>query len=237
MTQASPRALLPGLDHAPGTVVLLAVSLAVFAEQELFGDASRLHAWLVLDARRVAAGEAWRLLTYAVLHGGAVHLLFNAWFLWSLGPTIERGLGTLRHLAVFLVAALTAGVAGCLWHGAEAGLVGGSGGLFGLLGALIAQQARAGRWVTEFVHWPQGRSILNLLLANLMIAVVVPSISQAAHLGGLLGGFLVTFLVLLPGPADNRGARRALIAALTLLLVALIAYCLHPFAHAWFRPR
>ncbi len=83
------------------------------------------------------AGEIWRLLSHAFLHGSVVHLLVNSISLFSLGGMLERLLGWRRFLVLYTVSALAGGLASAFVGGARLS-VGASGAIFGLLGATFA---------------------------------------------------------------------------------------------------
>lgn len=172
------------------------------------------YGWLVPLA--VSEGEPWRLLTHAFLHGGLVHLGFNTWMLLAIGPALERSLGSLRMLVLYAVAATGGGVAVCLCYDVGAPVVGGSGALFGMLGAVVAMQMRAGRHLFAFLDYEGPRRVLGLIAVNLVLGWLIPFVSNTAHVGGLCAGFLATFVWLVPPrlPTRGLGAWRAATAAL-----------------------
>lgn len=130
----------------------------------------------------VAGGEWWRIITGGFLHGGIIHLGFNMLVLWLLGSQLERALGPVRFLTLY-VASLLAGAFGVLLLNPTAMTVGASGAIFGLLGAAVVLQRAAGiNW------WRSGLG--TLLVINLLITFTVPGISVGGHIGGLLGGLL-----------------------------------------------
>ena len=178
---------------------------------------------------RIAQGEAWRLVTYAYLHGGLLHLAFNGMALWSFGPQLERLLGSMRFLLLYLVGAICGGVAGNLWHAPQAPLVGGSGALFALFGAAVAMNMRHGKSPLDFLEYEGPRQLIGLIFANLLIGFLLPMVSNAGHLGGLVGGFVLVhqFYGRTGRHAPDR-IGRALQGAWAVLLLALLAWCLHP---------
>ena len=89
---------------------------------------------------RIAAGQLWRLVTPALLHGGVVHLLVNAYALNELGPTAEALLGRGRFVALYALSAVSGNVASYIASPRSA--VGASGAVFGLLGCLGVYLAR-----------------------------------------------------------------------------------------------
>lgn len=208
----------------PVTAWLIAANLAVYvatvAASRSFLDNHRssLFEATALYPPLVAAGdEWWRLLTSAFQHFGPMHLLLNMYMLWILGLGIERSIGHARFLALYVVSALGGSVA-VMFYSQNALTAGASGAIFGLMGAyaIVAVSMRL-----------DVRGIGVLLVLNIGVSFLVPGISLAAHLGGLVVGALgaVTLVVLarrLPRRVGRRG--REIVSWLGyLVLVALVA--------------
>lgn len=179
------------------TIVLVALCAILFVASMLGGavDGFRPRGDLfergALFGPLVADGEWWRLLTAGFLHADILHIAFNMMMLWVLGDALERYTGPVRFLTIYLSAVLW-GSAGALvvdrLNGETSVTVGASGGVFGLMAALLVMQ------------WTQGTTLLGgqvgmLLLVNLGISFVVPGISIGGHLGGLVGGALAAFVL------------------------------------------
>ena len=132
--------------------------------------------------------EWWRLLAYAFIHGGVLHIGMNMYALFSLGPLLETLWGSVRFLALYLVGALAGGCAVMLsTHPA----VGASGALCGLITSL-------GVWVylnRNALPPHIVSSWMRAVFTNIMLMAVIsflPRISWAGHLGGAIGGALVS---------------------------------------------
>lgn len=136
-----------------------------------------------------AEEEPYRFVTSALLHAtggsfGLTHILFNMYALWILGPSLERAFGRLRFLALY-VASVVGGhvlvllVASPLDDSWVTGVLGASGGIFGLFGAMFVAQRRIGGDL---------RGIAVVLGLNLAITFLVPGISWQGHIGGLVTG-------------------------------------------------
>jgi membrane associated rhomboid family serine protease len=136
----------------------------------------------------VAEGEWYRVVSGAFLHGGLIHLAMNMYFLYILGPQLERALGRVEFLLVYAVS-LVAGSFGALLLEPFGLTVGASGAIYGLLGAAVVLQRRRG-----IDPWSSG--ILGLLLINILLTFAIPNISIGGHLGGLAGGLLAGVVVL-----------------------------------------
>jgi membrane associated rhomboid family serine protease len=146
---------------------------------------SLTDAWAI-SRGDMADGEYWRLLTSGFVHVGIFHLAFNMLALWILGSMLEPALGRRRFALVYFVS-LLCGSLGVLLLGAEQS-AGASGAVFGLFGATIVLYRNRGLSIME--------SGLGFWLGlNLLITFAVPNISIGAHLGGLAGGLVATFVL------------------------------------------
>ena len=173
------------------------ISLALLLTRAPDGGPSELETLLRLDKGAMFyANEYWRLLTVALVHGSIIHLGFNMYALWIIGPIVEGLYGPGRLLGIYLVCA-AAGSAASYATSASPG-VGASGAVFGLFGALL---------VADRVHKPAlTRNARNLTLQigmligiNLLIGFSLPGIDNAAHIGGLLAGAALGFLLVPTG--------------------------------------
>ena len=133
----------------------------------------------------------WRYLSYAFVHGGIIHIGFNVWVLLDLGRVYEgrRGWGD-------LLAAFTVGTAmgAYLTSVAQAGetllLVGASGGVLGVAGALLADVLRS----REAHDRALTRSLLQWIVLITLLSLVIPNVSLWGHVGGVVGGLLYGFV-------------------------------------------
>lgn len=195
------------------TTILLAVNLAFFAVQLVEGS-SGIEQQGVLYGPYVADGEIWRLVSAAFLHADLIHIAFNMVMLWWLGSALERYAGSPR-MATIYGAAVMWGSAGVLIHSPDAPTLGASGGVFGLMGAVLWIELRERQQIL-------GGSIWVLLAINLALTFYLPQVSVGGHIGGLVGGALCAVLI-------AEGGRRSLARvqsgwfALALGLVWLVA--------------
>lgn len=218
------------LDEIPVTLVTALAYVTLFVVCKPFEAPEEFHARLKeygwLTGRLAAGGEPWRLLGYAFLHGGVLHLLVNLASLLSLGPMLERSLGSVRFLVLYVVSALGGGLGTCLLYHPNGSVVGGSGALFGMLGCAVAMNMRAGRHLLDFLSFEGPRQLLAMIAVNLAIGYWLPFISNTGHVGGLVAGFVVTFLWLRPGPAS--AGQRAWRMATSALFLGLLFATLYP---------
>lgn len=130
--------------------------------------------------------EPWRFLTAAFLHstGNIAHIAFNMIALWSVGPFLEASLGRWRFLALYLLSAVGGSVmvlllASPLELSWVTGVVGASGAVFGLFGAVLVVLRRVGR---------SAGGIVAVIAINAVLGFVLPGVAWQAHLGGLVVG-------------------------------------------------
>ena len=177
------------------TYVVIGVNVAVWLLGVLAGPqailtGSPLAPAFGLFGPAVAAGEWWRLFTAAFLHSGLIHLGLNMAVLYMLGPSLERVMGRVGFVALY-VCGLTASSLGAVLLSPNALTVGASGAIFGLMGAFIAGQRAAG-----INPWRSG--IMGWVIVNLLFTLLVPGISIGGHLGGLVGGLVAGVVLFRP---------------------------------------
>ncbi len=139
--------------------------------------------------------QYYRLLTAGFLHDGILHIAFNMWFLYILGPMLESAIGRLNYVIVYF-ASLLAGSFGALLFAPQIPTVGASGALFGILGALIVVA-----YYRRISIWQSGLGLI--LVINIVFSLTVADISIGGHLGGLVGGALCGWLVVQLGERRN----------------------------------
>lgn len=193
------RDLRQQLDDMPVTMVLVLACITMSFLTDPFSPTSKqLETWGWLSPFLAANGEPWRLVSGGFLHGGLLHIVCNMSALISLGPPLERSLGSLRFLLLYVVSLLGGSIAVCLTNHIDQPVVGASGAIFGLLGALVAMNMATGRHLLSFLDYEGPRRLLGTIGFYLVLGMLIPFISNTAHVGGLLAGFFVTFLWLTP---------------------------------------
>jgi len=138
----------------------------------------------------------WQVVTYSLLHGDMLHLFFNMLGLWMFGSEIERLWGTKRYIQFLLASVLSAAAVQLLWtslSGSRAPTVGLSGALFGLL--LAFGMMFPNRTIMPlFPPIPMKAKVFVAIFGaiELLMGLFGPSgVAHFAHLGGMLGGFLM----------------------------------------------
>ena len=146
----------------------------------------------------IGAGfQPWQLLTYAFLHGSLMHIAFNMFARYMFGGAIERVFGARRYLVYYLVCVLSAAIAQLLTAaitGAVYPTVGASGGVFGLLLAYAIYFPHS-RIILLFPPIPMPARVFVVVYAVLELFLGVTGteagVAHFAHLGGLVGGFIM----------------------------------------------
>lgn len=171
------------------TYALIGINIVIFALQFIQGIDSLAIDYGMWPIGIAMNGEWWRLFTSAFLHGSFLHIAFNMYVLFFLGPTLERILGHARFLILYILAALGGSVASYWFSETNTVSVGASGAIFGLMGALVV----AGRRLKYDI-----RQVLILLVINVVIGFIAPSVDWRAHLGGLVAGAIVAAIMVFP---------------------------------------
>ena len=155
-------------------------------------------------------GEWWRFVTPIFLHGNALHLLFNMYGLFMLGPYVEKLYGSARFVVFWVVTGIVGVVASYLsvqpamndgllsrfiFKSADAVSVGASGALFGLIGVLFVFGIKFRHELPEGFKQAFGTGMLPTILLNIFIGFAIPVIDNAAHLGGLAAGAVLALFV------------------------------------------
>lgn len=204
------------------TFAIIAVCVLVFVLQLLIpGNAVfRTLAYASVYATpEYGVFQPWRMLTSAFLHsqGFLLHIVLNMYTLWIFGQALEPLLGRIRFLAVYLLSAIGGSVGYLLMtpilpEGGPVGLVGASGAIFGLFGAMLVVQRHRGG---------ETRQLWVLIAINGVIGFMVPQIAWQAHLGGFITGALCAAVI----AYAPRGARRHILQAggLALVMALLVA--------------
>lgn len=188
------------LWKAPVVITLICLNAAAFLLEILVGnwdDPVVLHQLGALEPYRVVIlNEYWRLFTALFLHAGAAHLFFNLFALYVLGPGLERTIGSLRFAAAYLISGTgsSVGVVALTALGVirAAQVVGASGCIMGIVGAWAG-------FLLRHRHAPRAKErLLNILLIIVIqtaFDLTTPQVSTAAHVCGLISGFLVGLVI------------------------------------------
>jgi membrane associated rhomboid family serine protease len=196
------------------TYTLIALNVIVYLYELTSPNRVIAHGGMIGGA--VASGDWYRLISSAFLHEplttgfGFLHILFNMWALYVVGPPLERMLGRVRFLGVYFVSALGGSVLYYLLVPPNApAAIGASGAIFGLFGAwfVLSRRLRI-----------NANMVVGLIVINLVISFAVPGIAWQDHIGGLICGSALTAAYVY-APRANRTLIQL---AATIGLVALL---------------
>ena len=163
--------------------------------------------------------EPWRMLTAAFLHSQSflLHIVLNMYTLWIFGQALEPLLGRVRFLAVYLLSAVGGSIGFLLLTPDRPviGVVGASGAIFGLFGAMLVVQRHRGG---------ETRQLWVLIAINGAIGFFVQGIAWQAHLGGLITGGLAAAAIAYAPRGKNQGLLQAGGLVLVGALLAIVTW-------------
>ena len=160
--------------------------LALIFIYSLIGDADNLVFNYSVNGVFVRSGQIYRLLTGTFIHIDVMHFLCNAYSLYIIGTQIENFYGRSKFLLIYLVSAICGSLLSIAMTNSLS--IGASGAIFGLLGAY----AYFGYHYRVYFGTVLLRQIVPIIILNLAIGFMVPGIDNFAHIGGLIGGFLIS---------------------------------------------
>ena len=198
------------------TYILIFLNILIFIlmlSPAIYNDFINLFANYYINIQN---GEIYRLITSIFLHGNSVHLFFNMYALYIIGPEIERYYGTLKFLIIYLMS----GIIGSLFSAVltTSASIGASGAIFGLFGSLLYFGFNYRATLDSYLKG----QIIPLILINLLVGLIVPGIDVAAHVGGLIGGFLISYMLGIKGFNKKNHNIHGLI--MTIILLASLIY-------------
>lgn len=177
------------------TIVLIAINVIMYGIIAfLSGNIldSDIRVLLYLGANEsslVSAGEYYRLFVSMFLHGGLLHLVLNMYALNVLGPAVEKAYGKIKYIIIYTLGGLVASISSYLFSNGVS--IGASGAIFALLGAVLVFALKSKRRDKRMIL----KEILSVVGINIFIGISLPNIDNFAHIGGLIGGSLISFLL------------------------------------------
>ena len=189
------RRLTATLVVNPITVLLVAINVVMFVGLSVTGgsnDATNLYRWGAKFGPAIQNGDWYRLVLPVVLHAGWMHIAANTFALVIFGPRLEREFGWLAFLATYVVSGVCAVAASYLVSPSLS--VGASGAIFGIVGAygtyLVRNRNEFGVSVNPLIM-----NLAIVLVINILLGLFIPGIDQGAHLGGLIAGVAIGWLI------------------------------------------
>lgn len=204
--------------NCPVSLTLIAVNVLLFTGQ--FATQEALTRLGLLYGPSVQQGEIWRIISSGFLHGSLLHIGFNMYLLYLLGPQLEQSFGSFRFSLMYF-GSLFGGALAVLLFDFSQPTLGASGAVLGLAGSMA------------IVLWKRGISphqspVFGLVAVNLALPLLVPGISFWGHFGGVAAGALMGYLIAWTSrpSATSTSANRlpgAVVAVCSLAALSLIA--------------
>lgn len=194
----SPQSSQEKLEKPIITYVLIGVNVLMYLVTAfLSGDIldSNINVLVFLGAKvneLIKGGEYYRFITCMFLHGGIIHLALNMYSLNSLGPLIERIYGKVKYIVLYFLSGIVSSIFSYIFSTSVS--IGASGAIFGLLGAVLVFAVKMKNFVgKEFMV-----NILSVIVVNLFIGFSIANVDNFGHMGGLVGGIIISFFLFKP---------------------------------------
>lgn len=204
------------------TYLIILINLIVFGLMYVFGNDSENIDTLIKFGANYApltkSGEYYRLITSAFLHIGVIHLLCNLYALYVIGPQIEQFFGRVKYILIYLFSAIMGSLFTLVLSGDNTVSAGASGAIFGLFGAILY----FGYTYRGYIGNAIISQIVPVILLNLFIGLTSTNIGNAAHIGGLVGGYVMSLA--LGADIDESRSQKINGMVVTILLTVFMIY-------------
>ncbi|WP_250628075.1 rhomboid family intramembrane serine protease [Pinirhizobacter soli] len=193
--------------------VLVGINIVVFIAMCVSGvgiftvDGNAVLSWGSNYGPLTAGGQWWRLLSNMFVHFGVIHVSLNMWALYASGRTVERLFGTGRFIVLYLFAGIAASMVSLLWN-QTVNSAGASGAIFGVFGGMLAFVMNKRNEVPQSVMIEHRNSTLGFAAYSLFYGVAHTGVDNAAHIGGLVSGLAMGFVLARPLTSEARRAPR-----------------------------
>lgn len=198
------------------TYILLVLNVLVFIYMYLFNTPNEFATLFANHRYYVRAGELYRLITSAFLHDGLFHLLFNCYALYVIGSQVENFFGKTKYVIIYFGSTITASLLSiCANNGFS---LGASGAIFGLLGSILYFGYHYRIYLGNVIK----SQILPIIILNLSLGFIVSGIDNAAHIGGLIGGVLMSMICGIKYKNNKKDRINGII--MTIILLSVLIY-------------
>lgn len=203
------------------TYGIIFICILMFILMYIFGDGSEDNYTLLLFGANLdvltKGGDYYRLVTSMFLHIGIWHLFVNMYSLYVLGKEVENTLGRRKYLIIYLLSGIAGSILSLAFNH-NIICAGASGAIFGIMGAILY----FGYYYRAYLGSTIINSILPVIILNLIIGFLDTGIDNAAHIGGLVGGILLTMTLGIPDKSNKISKINGLI--LTIIYFVFIIY-------------
>lgn len=189
----------PQIKPAVFTYIMIACNVLIWMMMEVMGDSTDTRTLIKFGAMQyelvVVQGEYYRLFTAMFLHIGVMHLFYNMFSLYIFGYRLERYLKRWQYAYIYILSGLIgslSSMAGSYITEAHAVSAGASGAVYGLMGSLLIIAHRVKKpidGVTSYIIW-------IMFVLGMVHSVLTPNVDIFAHIGGFIGGILITIVIL-----------------------------------------
>ena len=173
--------------------IILYIFIALVGRNFFEFDPNILYKYgaLVNESQMTNYVDYFRIVSSIFLHGGLLHLVFNMYSLYIIGPQLESFFGKIKFITIYLISGICGNLLSMLFLADNNVSVGASGAIFGLMGALVY----FGYHYRVYLGGVIKSQIIPLIVINLLIGYLSSGINNIAHIGGLIGGILISIAV------------------------------------------
>lgn len=165
----------------------------------------------------VRSGEIWRIISAAFLHVSIIHLIVNMYSLAIIGTQVETFIGRFKFLFIYLVSDICGNLLSLVFTQNNIISVGASGAIFGLMGALLYFGYHYRLYLSNAIK----NQIIPVIILNLILGFMVSGVDNAAHIGGLIGGYLAAMAIGIENKSKARDKTNGWIVLCLLILFLL----------------
>ena len=169
------------------TYIIIAINVILYIIPMLFGQYNSTIERFCVHGPSIRAGQYYRLITGIFLHGSIMHMLLNCYSLYVIGSQLESFLGKIKFAIIYLISGIFGALFSMIFGGNYAS-IGASGAIFGLMGSLVYFGYHYRVYLGSVIK----SQIIPLIVVNLLFGFLGTGIDNSAHIGGLIGGGLIT---------------------------------------------
>lgn len=210
------------LGESKVTRALIIINIVVFLIMTISGgseNTANLVRFGAIVKPYIAMGQWWRLFTASFIHIGLMHILFNMYFLYQLGPTFEMLYGSRNFLIIYLISGIVGNLVSFAFGSASTVSAGASTSLYGMFGLALGIMLN---YKNDAVLSSFGASFLSVIAINVVYSLISPNVGILGHLGGLVSGLILSGIFPVVNRELSSNVRFISIAALLVLIVLLI---------------
>lgn len=179
------------------TYILIAICIIMFIISKMGSDTMTLIKYGANIKILVQNGEIYRLVTSMFLHAGIIHIFFNMYSLYYIGSKVEDFFGKWKYLIIYLLSGIAGSLLSIAFSSDNVVSVGANGAIFGLFGSLIYFAYNYRGYIATIIR----SQVIPIVLYNLIIGFFISGIDMWAHIGGLIGGMIISNML---GTIENK---------------------------------